>query len=278
MIRRASGRQFLLICQDDHARLSGELARRVGNALFSPPSPFDSVVLAISQHDCGWVGQDSHPLLNAHGQPEHVFEADILTALESWTQSVDQVLAGDPYAGLLVSLHTMALANRAAAHEVELPEEIGRHKTFRIRRFVHRQIEIQEQLRRTLQMRTDLPLRGGLAEPGRSPEEDLLRANFFLLELLDQVSLNLCFAEPIFRRIEFVYPHPGCEAISARISPGDGGAMKLHPWPFNSASVELEVPGRTIPAGPYQEEQSLQSAWNAGAECAVRVVLLPASS
>ena len=167
------------------------------------------MILGISQHDCGWQAEDSRPQLNVHGYPEHVFEADILTALDAWGQSVDQVIARDPYAGMLVSLHTMALANRAAVHEVEHQDEVSRQKTFRIRRFVHRQIEIQEQLRGKLQMRTDQPLRGGLAEPGRSPEEDLLRANFFLLELLDQVSLNLCFNEPIFGGLKWSIPGRG---------------------------------------------------------------------
>jgi hypothetical protein len=278
MIRRQDGKQAYLIRQDDHARLSGELARRVGNALFAPPSPFESVVLGISRHDCGWEAEDSKPQLNVHGHPEHVFEADILTALDAWGKSVEQVIARDAYAGLLVSLHTMALANRAAAHEVEQPDEVSRQKTFRIRRFVHRQIEIQEGLRGGLQMRTDQPLRGGLAEPGRSPEEDLLRSNFFLLELLDQVSLDLCFNEPIFRRVEMLYPRPGMDAISARIAPDGEGGMQLYPWPFNSPGVELDVPARRVPAGPYRDVQALHAACAAAAECSLRVVLRPSGS
>jgi hypothetical protein len=278
MIRRQDGKHLLLIRQDDHARVAGELARRVGNALFAPPSPFDSVILGISHHDCGWQPEDSKPQLNVHGHPEHVFEADILTALDAWAQSVDQVISRDPYAGMLVSLHTMALANRAAAHEVEHQDEVSRQKTFRIRRFVHRQIEIQEQLRGKLQMRTDQPLRGGLAEPGRSPEEDLLRSNFFLLELLDQVSLNLCFNEPIFRRIEMVYPRPGLDAISARISPDGEGGMQLYPWPFNSPTIEVDVPARRVPPGPYRDTQALHAACKAAAESVVRVVLRPSGS
>lgn len=278
MIRRQSGKQILLIRQDDHARLAGQMARMVGNGLFAPPSPFESVVRGIAEHDCGWIGEDSRPQLNARGQPEHVFEADILTALAAWGRSVEEVVARDPYAGLLVSLHTMALANRAAAHEVEQPDEVSRHKTFRIRRFVHRQIEVQEELRGKLQMRTDLPLRGGLAEPGRSADEDLLRANFFLLELLDQVSLNLCFDEVIFRRMEMVYPSPGSESMPGRMIAGEAGSMKLHPWPFNLPSVELQVPARRMAAGPYRDDQAVLGAFEEAVECTVLVVLRPIGS
>ncbi|MGD0141155.1 MAG: DUF3891 family protein [Tepidisphaeraceae bacterium] len=278
MIRRQTGKELILINQHDHSRLAGELARRIGNGTFAPPGPFESVVFAIAEHDCGWTAEDSRPQLNAQGQPEHVFEADVLTSLAAWQASVDQVMARDPYAGLLVSLHTMALANRAAAREPEALDETARHKTFRVRRFVHLQIEVQETLRRRLEMRADLPLRGGLAEQGRAPEEDLLRANFFLLELLDQLSLDLCFDELIFRRIETIYPRQSEGPMSARISSDGDGTMKLNPWPFNCPSVELDVPGRQIAAGPYRNAETLLMACDAGAACSVRVVLRPAAS
>ena len=54
--------------------------------------------------------------------------------------------------------------------------------------------------------------------------------------------------------------------------------MKLHPWPFNSPRVELEVPGRRIAAGPYRSAEALLIACDAGAACSVRVVLRPGGS
>jgi len=106
----------------------------------------------------------------------------------------------------------------------------------------------------------------------------LLRANFFLLEFLDQLSLDLCFDDPIFRRIETVYPRPNEAPTSARIGSDGDGTMKLSPWPFNCPSVELDVPGRRIAAGPYRDAETLRTACNAGMACTVRVVLRPAGS
>jgi hypothetical protein len=278
MIWQQQGRELVLISQHDHSRLSGEMARKVGNALFAPPSPFETVVHAIAEHDCGWVEEDKRPAIDLRGQPTHVFEADVLTSMSAWEKSVERVAAHDPYAGLLVSLHTMALANHAAARQPEPEDEFARQRVFRIRRFVHRQIEVQEQLRGRLDMRTDLPLRGGLAEQGRAAEEDLLRTNFFLLEFMDQVSLNLCFGRLVFQRVEMLYPRAGEGPLSARIGGDADRGMTLNPWPFNSPHLELEVPARRIPAGPYRDAETLWSSCDSGAACTVRVVLLPAGS
>lgn len=267
---------MLLITQHHHSQLSGELAKRLGNALFAPPSPFGAVVHAIAEHDCGWVEEDRRPALNPHGQPAHVFEGDIFTSLAAWERSVDLTMTHDPYAGLLVSLHTMALATHAAAKQTEPEDELSRQRVFRVRRFVHRQIEIQEELRRRLEMRTDLPLRGGLAEQGRAAEEDLLRANFFLLEFLDQLSLDLCFGRLVFQRIEMLYPRPGESPISGRLGIAEDGSIKVTPWPFNSSRLELEVPARRLSSERYHDDESLQAACERAERCNVRVVLQPA--
>jgi hypothetical protein len=278
MIRRDVNGACVIITQHDHSLLSGELARRLGNGLFAIPSPYESVVLAIAEHDCGWVEPDRHPNMNPQGQPAHVFEGEILTALTAWDSSVNQVIARDKYAGLLVSLHVMALANIVAAREPNATDEISRQKQFRIRRFVHRQIEVQEELRRELAMRTDLPLRGGLAEEGRSPDEDLLRANMFLLEFLDQLSLDLCYDKAIFQRFDMLYPRPGEGAMGARIQRDARGIFRLSPWPFNAEQLELDVPARKIPSGPFANAGALCEACKIAEMFLLRVVLQPAGT
>jgi hypothetical protein len=278
MIRRDVSGGFVLIHQHDHSLLSGELARRLGNGLFAAPSPYEPVLLAISEHDCGWVTADDRPGLNSQGQPAHVFEGNIQTALSAWESSVSGVVARDKYAGLLVSLHAMALANVVAARESEPVDDLARQKAFRIRRFVHRQIEVQEELRRELAMRVDLPLRGGLAEDGRAPDEDLLRANFFLLEFLDQLSLNLCFDRLVFQRFEMLYPRAGEGPMTGRFQRDARGIFRVDPWPFNSERLELEILARNISAGPYRTPEALHEACRNAQPQLLRVVLQPVGS
>ena len=103
MIRRADGADFLLIAQHDHALLAGTLAEQFGNEYFATPEPRDSVLIAVSQHDCGWPLHDDQPTLNKSDHPLDVFETPQNIALEVWTASVDRAAAKDPYAGLLVA-------------------------------------------------------------------------------------------------------------------------------------------------------------------------------
>ncbi len=256
MIRRPFGSDFLLICQHDHALLAGELAAHVGNALFAPPAPLGPVMTAISQHDCGWQAVDEHPRLDDQGLPRHVFQSRVDDVLPAWTDSVDRVAKTDPYAGLLVSLHAMSLAGIVMHRHGTPPSQLSRHDEFRLSQFLHRQIEIQETLRKKLQMRVDLPLRGGLAEPGRSPDEDLLLANFHLMQLLDQLSLVLCFDELLFARVNNVYPRPGAEALTVGFD-CESQCVRLDPWPFDVEQLDLSIPGRRVPNRPYAGENDL---------------------
>src|SRR5438046_837847 len=74
MIRHRQGSDFLLIEQDEHARLSGWLAEHLGNAQFAGPDPREQTIRAIGMHDCSWPLHDHQPTLNKQGLPLHVLE------------------------------------------------------------------------------------------------------------------------------------------------------------------------------------------------------------
>jgi hypothetical protein len=260
MIRRLRRDQFLLIAQHDHALLAGEMAQRVGNAQFVPPGPYGPVLSAIAEHDCGWASQDARPARNAQNIPAHVFEIDPDIALEAWSASVEKVAGKNPYAGLLVSMHAMALAAHAVHARADPLPDLARRQVFKFNKFIHDQIEIQERLRRHLAMRVDLPLRNGLAEAGRAPDEDLLLANFRLLQFLDQLSLILCFDELLFEQIGPVNPRPGVASETLRIDRRPDGAVRVAPWPFDVERFRLSVPAKTIAARPYADDTDLHAA------------------
>src|SRR5215207_9949665 len=109
MIRRRVENEFWLITQHDHALLSGELAKHVGNKLFDPPS--ESAIKGISLHDCGWPVHDDQPTLNSKHLPIDVFESTPEIGLKVWQAGSERAAAaGDDYAGLLVSLHVLSLS------------------------------------------------------------------------------------------------------------------------------------------------------------------------
>src|SRR5688500_16293327 len=159
MIRHRLGEDFILITQHDHAQLSGRLAEHVGNALFAPPTPYQETVDGIALHDCGWPLHDDRPTLNAQGQPLHVLESPMSVAVKVWTESVRGATEKSPYAGLLVSLHVLALSALAQSRD-QTPHERFKdaRDLFELNKFQHKQVEHQQKMRAALELRTDVPL------------------------------------------------------------------------------------------------------------------------
>jgi hypothetical protein len=269
MVRRRVNDDFLLIAQTAHAVLSGTLAAAIGNDRFAPPSPFGPVVQAIDLHDAGWPTHDERPTVNAAGLPAHVLEMPLRTVLPIWAASTRIVAGHHPYAGLLVSLHGLGLSTRVSTSSAQ--------ELFELNRFQHEQVEIQERLRRELGLATDKPLRFGLAEAGRSPEEDLLLFNFRMLQFLDALSLDLCFDEVRFGRIENVFPRPGVEPIAMSVRRSGEGTFTVDPWPFGAAELSLKIAATEIEARRYADSDDFGRAFSAGLPRTIQIrVIRPA--
>jgi hypothetical protein len=267
MIRRDAGADddhVLLITQHDHARLSGQLARRLGNGRFAPPAPFEEVIEAIAHHDAGWPlhddAGDGAPTLNRDGVPLHVFEASAALAVQVWSASVARAMDLGDYQGLLVSLHVL---NLSGINLVAHAKEASRADLFEINKFQHRQVEIQEELRRRLGLSTDVPRQLGLAAPGTSEAEDRLRFNFRLLTAMDRVSLALCVGRNLFPTMDDVHPRPGEPPAPIRCALPERATMTLDPWPFDRTPLACEVPARRVGRGPYKNVDDFRRAYRA---------------
>lgn len=253
MIRHRHGDQFFLVTQDDHARLAGALASRVGNSTFARPEPFEQVVAGVRLHDSGWPLHDDCPTLNAQKLPLHVFESPVEVSTAVWSESVRRAAAAGDYCGLLVSLHVMALSSIAQSHHAG-PDKRLTHarELFELNKFQQNQIEAQENFRARLGLRTDLPLQYGLAPRSTSAAEDLLLCNYNLLKAMDRVSLALLCSEPLFETIDGVFPRPGEQPIELRLRHVGEWTLRMDPWPFDVPRIDLLVPCRRVPARPYQ--------------------------
>jgi hypothetical protein len=264
MIRHQMGDEFWLITQDDHARLSGRLAECVGNGLFSPPAPYQEMVDGIAMHDAGWPLHDEHPTLNPQGQPLHVLESPMSVAVRVWSESVRRAADKHPYSGLLVSLHVLALSTLAMKRD-QSPHE--RYKDsrdlFDLNKFQHKQVEIQQDLRRQLELPTDTPLRLGLAPAGTSAREDLLLFGYHLLKAMDAISLDVCSGGDLFRTIEEVYPRPGVPPVPLRFGHPGHFELTIDPWPFDAARLTFDVPARRVPAQRYASDEEFHRYYRA---------------
>lgn len=247
MIRReATDGAWMLITQNDHALLSGRLAQRLDGRVIKRPEPCEPVMSAIAMHDSGWPEHDEQPTLNARGFPLDVFETPREIGLKAWALSVERATEAHPYAGLLVSLHVLSLS------QLLENTSIWARDRFEINKFHHREIERQESLRRTLGLRTDLPLHSGLAKSHSSPREDALRFHFRLLQAMDRISLALCCTNEPFSGIDRLSFQPGGEerAVAFNRDTQDD-ALSLDPWPFDAAELHEQVPCRRIGARAF---------------------------
>lgn len=265
MIRRHTDpAHFHLITQPDHAHLSGQLARRLGNDRFAPVD--ETVATAIAMHDAGWPLHDDAPTLNSLHQPRDVFESTREIALPVWTASADRAQAVHPYAGLLVSLHGLALSVFATSQAERKHEtfDLAHVKAkFAVNQFQHHEFERQERIRKQIGMRTDLPLTFGLAAAGIDPAEDLLRSNFRLLQAMDMLSLAICCTQPPAPVTQDVHPRPGQSPVRLSLTRKEADLLLVDPWPFDRPRLTFEVPARRLAAHAYEYEETFQAVYAA---------------
>jgi len=264
MIRREDKDDFLLILQHDHALLSGELARHLGGRGFRPLAGGSSAILGVALHDCGWPLHDDHePTLNAEGLPLDVFESPPEVALRVWSASAARAADRDPYAGLLVSLHVMALSFLAVTHHADLFTDP--HRKFEMNKFQHREIERQESLRKSLGLATNRPLRHGLADEGADPAEDALRFDFRWLQACDQMSLAACCNNPPVGKTFEVHPQPAKPLITLTTRCLSSTELTIEPWPFVSRKIETSVPARRLPRRRFANTETFRASFLAAA-------------
>lgn len=263
MIRHTYGNDFLLIAQDDHARAAGRIAEQIGNDRFAGPTPRGPALRGVALHDCGWPLHDDAPTLNPQGLPLHVLEVSMGVATHVWGESARRAAATEePYAALLVSLHALYLSGVAKRHDATPHERYqNRHELFLLNQFQQYQIEHQESLRRQLGLRTDIPLRLGLADRGIDAREDLLSFNYAWLQSSDAISLDACCSDDLFPKLKGVMPRPGAAPVDLRMSHPGRGQIALDPWPFGVDAIDLEVPCRRVPGRTHASEEAFHATY-----------------
>jgi hypothetical protein len=267
MIRREEGADYLLIAQHDHALIAGELASHVGNDRFAPPNPYEPVVAGVRLHDCGWPTHDDFPTINVDGAPLDVFESTSEIAIKAWTASAERAAAKDPYAGLLTSLHVLALSvmviDQAPATSNDSWNLENPATRFAVVKFQHKQIELQEQLRQKLGLRSDRATATKQPRESLQRSEDQLRANLHLLQVMDAVSLAICCTAPPFLTTRELYTKPAGPGERLTLT-RDGNNLRITPWPFDAEMIELQIACCRIPKRKYESDDDLREAFANG--------------
>lgn len=260
MIRIETEAGWTLIEHREHARLAGRLAAHWGNAEFHPPEPRDDILEAVSRHDDAWAVRDAIPFLNRQGKPgafsaervgnygayEEIGFAEFIGLRERATEAV---AAENPYAAVIVSMHTFDLI--ATQADVEALSEPDR----RLRRKF-----LDGQLRRQIELI-------GMLEAAAPLNEDLastqvLRA-FEFLQACDSLSLLVCARFP--RPLPLRHHHPRRDETFAELvcTPLGNDSYRVTPYPFDGDRLSFEAPCRDLPAKMFADENAFRAAYSA---------------
>src|ERR1700735_3883134 len=152
MLRMETETGWWLVTHPDHARLAGAFAEHWGNEQFLAPEPRAGVLKGIAQHDDGGLSRDAAPQITRQGKPsafsvelvgkysafEEIDLADYLAVRE---RAVRMVAERDPYAALLVSMHTYNLLTARADRTTIQPDQLPL-----LDAFLTRQEQFQDEL------------------------------------------------------------------------------------------------------------------------------------
>ena len=237
---------YLCIPQQQHAALSGQIARAWGNEAFPAPAPRAEICLAAERHDDGMESFDADPERDPDTDlPRSFMRMPLGTWLDCWSEGPRRVGEDSPYAGILVSMHGEHLLGYRRLEEE--PDEA--------REAAQRWREQQAELRRELAGRAAEDSR--LAE---ALENETLERGRRLVSIWDAMSLALCMPR-LPESFEGVPCDGGDREMAMRETGMPGGPLMVivEPWPFSGSQVPLAATGRRLP-GPVPEDEDLGEA------------------
>ncbi len=270
MLRQQTETGYYLITHPDHAHLAGHFAEHWGNQLFLRPTPRESVLYAIHVHDDGWLARDASPSITRHGKPsafsidlvgkysafEEIDLAQYLAVREAAVQRVEQ---HNPYAALLVSMHTYNLLTERADRATISPDELPL-----LDDFLNRQRLRQEALHKAIRR-----------DPQYSPEEvstENVFNNFRLLQACDNLSLLSCVAatQPstlLHPLATTTGPRPvQVEAVAER-------HFRLTPYPFDTPELTFTLPARHVEGHSFAFSSDLSARYQSAPQETLTVTL-----
>jgi hypothetical protein len=257
MLRLQTNDGWWLVTHPEHARLAGEFASRWGNAMFARPEPRAPVLRGIYAHDDGWAARDAKPVITKQGKPAAFStelvgmysafeEIDLVAYLAVRREAVQLIAKQDPYAAILISMHTHNLLSERADRSTIREEQLPWLDAFLVEQLTLQRV-LQEQL---------------IAKSSISSEElsaETLHRHFQLLQACDNLSLLSC--------VDF----GGKATLLHPLLTNDGGESEVHvervgarsfrltPYPFDETQIKFTLRARFVPklelssAGELQE-------------------------
>jgi hypothetical protein len=258
MLRQETRDGWWLVTHPEHARLAGEFASAWGNDLFASPEPREHVLRGVYKHDDGWRERDKRPTVTKQGKPAAFSkelvgtysafeEIDLVGYLAVRREAVQLIAKEDPYAAILISMHTHNLlsdrADRSTVRDEQLPW---------LDAFLVEQMTLQRALRE------QLLAEGKIATEHLSPET--LRRHFQLLQACDNLSLLSCvdYAGDATLLWPQVLRNGGASEVTVQ-RVGER-TFRLAPYPFAEPEMRFKLKARFVQGKRFTSAEALKAA------------------
>ena len=259
MIRAAIPGGWRLIEHPEHARLAGQFARRWKNAHFPPPEPFAHVLDAVYRHDDSWGPRDRAPTLTPEGQPS-AFSRELVGTYDAFEEiemepylnvrgaATEAAAERDPYAAILISMHTVNLLTEQA--DLTGLDDASRaiHTRF-IDGQRRRQAELRELLAAT-------PL-------AQFTSDAALQRGFEFLQACDSFSLYACSDFPDPGHLRHAHPDAAGVAHPVSLLPQGGLTFRLDPFVLDEDGATFELRYRDVLETEFASDEQFQTLYHA---------------
>jgi hypothetical protein len=250
MIRIEETDGWILVAHRDHAVLAAQFAAHWGNDDFPAPLRRRDVLTAVARHDDAWVARDATPSVTRGGLPSGFSrelvgtysafeEMDLADYLAVRGRAAAIVAAENPFASVLISMHTVnLLTERADTRGLSQ----GERET--LAQFIAAQEDTQAKLKVMI-----------------SADPSALRRGFEFLQACDSLSLGACvrYLSPMSLR----HTHPRSNGMSTAIEflPLGGDTYKISPYPFDVDPLSGSLAFRRVDRKQFGSDEELRAAY-----------------
>jgi hypothetical protein len=271
MLRMESESGWWLITHPDHAHLAGDFAAAWGNTKFRKPEPRARTLKGIACHDDGWAARDAHPSITRAGKPS-AFSAELVGRYSAFEEidledylavrerAVRIIAEKDPYAGLLISMHTYSLLTDHADRSTIAPDGLKL-----LDAFLDRQRKYQDELRIAIAQDTSLS--------DVEMAEYTINEHFRLLQACDNLSLLTCVAFSSPAHLLHPLPLNDGSTTEVQVTPIAPRHFRLAPWPFPQKELIFHFPARHVSGKTFASSSELESAFLAAKQQDLTVTL-----
>jgi hypothetical protein len=262
MIISENSDYYRMISQNDHGDLAGQFAAHWGNDRFDKLKPYQSMVLAAETHDNGWWDWDIYPSIDDNGVPIPFTRTPREFRSNFYGKGIDNVIARDAYAGLIVSMHGVGLGQKRYGTMPSMVERDDPYSQHFIAKREPTHKDMIDKLSRLEQY-------AGLTSQER------IWHNYLLMQVFDRLSLFFCSNFDITTvaaagshtkegkayygsTIKPTPMKPGEEDGQIQLLVLDRQTCVIDPYPFDSSPLRVSVRGKLIQKRKYSSQEEFR--------------------